>query len=101
MTISFVVQDINYNEMMDFIKLGEDLSKVGRNSRVSVMFNQLRNWGHITVEEFKARQVFDKDHPEYPRFLKILKEVDKIHKITHLHDEWPKVNHNFNVEVVS
>lgn len=67
-TLSFVVQQNNYHEMADFVSLAQDFG-------FAVYFSQLVNWGTFSREEFRRRAVHLPDHPEYPKFCTMLREV--------------------------
>jgi len=65
--ISFVVQQNNWKEMKDFVKLGR---KYGFN----IMFSKLVDWGTWTKEELESRQVHLPNHPEHKEFVKYIKD---------------------------
>jgi MoaA/NifB/PqqE/SkfB family radical SAM enzyme len=67
-TLSFVVQQNNYHEMPDFVSLAQGFG-------FAVYFSQLVNWGTFRREEFRRRAVHLPDHPEYPGFCNLLREV--------------------------
>ncbi len=67
-TLSFVVQQNNYQEMADFATLA-------RGFGFGVYFSQLVNWGTFRREEFRRRAVHLRDHPENPQFCALLGEV--------------------------
>ncbi len=65
--ISMVVQENNFREMPDFVRLG-------RRFRFDhVYFGQLLNWGTFSNSEFKERAVHIPGHPEHKAFLAVLK----------------------------
>jgi MoaA/NifB/PqqE/SkfB family radical SAM enzyme len=66
-SINFVVQDHNYGEMPDFVKLGVALEVD------SIAFQKIYNAGTFTAEEFNKRTVFAPSHPEYKEFLAVLR----------------------------
>jgi MoaA/NifB/PqqE/SkfB family radical SAM enzyme len=66
--ISMVVQDNNFLEMVDFIKLGE------RFAFDCVYFSLLSNWGTFSDEEFENRAVHLSTHPRHQEFLNALKD---------------------------
>lgn len=57
--ISMVVQENNFAEMADFVRLGR------RFRADAIYFSQLVNWGTFTDEEFKARAVHRPEHPRH------------------------------------
>jgi hypothetical protein len=61
--LSMVVQQNNFHEMADFVRLAQRL-KVD-----TVYFSQLVNWGTFTESEFNARAVHLPDHPDYPKLI--------------------------------
>ncbi len=67
-TLSFVVQQNNYREMVDFVSLAQGLG-------FAVYFSQLVNWGTFSKQEFRRRAVHLPDHPEYSGFCNLLREV--------------------------
>ena len=65
--ISMVVQENNFREMPDFVRLG-------RRFRFDhVYFGQLLNWGTFSDAAFKERAVHIPGHPEHKAFLAVLK----------------------------
>lgn len=67
-----LVQDTNYMEMESFVKLIDDIPHVNHKS---VDFFKLHNWGTFKTEEYKTKNISDKDHPDYDKFLI---ELDKV-----------------------
>jgi len=63
---SFVVQAQNYEEMPEFVELGEEFGAD------IVVFNMIRNWGTFTSAEFECEFVGSSLHPAYKSFLRIL-----------------------------
>lgn len=100
MIISFVVQESNYREMIQFIELGRYLASFGKNVPVKVMFYQIRSWGQFTESGYLTKQVQNPEHPEHKNFLSVLKEVDELRKL-HVKDH-PRfsIEHNFPPELV-
>jgi molybdenum cofactor biosynthesis enzyme MoaA len=66
--ISFVVQDNNFLEMPDFVRLG---MKYGFDS---VYFGQLLDWGTFTEDEFKRRAVHFPGHPRHADLIRVLSD---------------------------
>tara|TARA_Y100000310_G_C20341744_1_gene650135 strand:- start:2 stop:616 length:615 start_codon:yes stop_codon:yes gene_type:complete len=64
--IDYVVQENNYREMAEIIRIGKDL-KVDK-----VYFSVVVNWGTWTSSEFEKKAVYDKGHSEYPSFMCML-----------------------------
>lgn len=61
--IDFVVQDHNFKEMADFVKLGK---KIGVDK---VYFQRISNWGTFNEIEFKKRDICSEEHPYHQDFL--------------------------------
>jgi Iron-sulfur cluster-binding domain len=64
--INMVVQENNFAEMPDFVRLGR------RFGVDTVHFHQLVNWGTFSDEEFRDRAVHLPDHPRHHEFLDLL-----------------------------
>ncbi|CUJ93236.1 hypothetical protein RUE5091_01311 [Ruegeria denitrificans] len=64
----FVVQASNFREMLAFVDLAQEMNANG------VYFLRLRNWGHVTPQEFKTQDVCSSDHPEHSDLLAILSD---------------------------
>jgi len=67
-TLSFVVQQNNFREMMDFVNLAHRFG-------FTVYFSQLVNWGTYRREEFRQRAVHLPEHPDHSVFRGLLQEV--------------------------
>ena len=67
MRISFCVQQNNWREMKDFVKLG---TKYG----FKLSFGKLIDWGPWPEEELHQRQVHRTDHPEHKEFIRFLRD---------------------------
>ncbi len=93
--ISFVVQETNYHEMLQFIKLGEYLSSFGKKTPVKVMFYQIRSWGQFTKEGYQTKQVQNVEHPLHENFLKVLKGVEEKRIENFRNNRLPMIEHNF------
>tara|TARA_Y100000034_G_scaffold43496_3_gene53068 strand:+ start:2442 stop:3542 length:1101 start_codon:yes stop_codon:yes gene_type:complete len=65
MRISFVVQQNNWREMKDFVRLGMKYD-------FNVSFGKLVDWGTWSQDELHSRQVHRPDHPEHGQFIKFL-----------------------------
>ena len=66
--LAFVVQEKNYEEMVDVIKIGKhyhvDL----------ILFNLLNDWLSWDLEEYEKNAVWKSYHPKYYNFLEVLKD---------------------------
>ena len=81
--ISMVVQNNNYMEMEDFYNMVR--SMLG--DKPQVFFRRITNWNTFTYEEFKQKEVFNEDHPEFNLFLLQLSKIDKKYNCIHnFHD---------------
>ncbi len=76
--LDFVVQDHNFQEMIDFIELGKKF-KVDQ-----VYFQRIINWGTFSKEEFEKRNIFDNQHPKHQLFLEIVNHSAFEQKIVNL-----------------
>lgn len=65
--MDFVVQQKNYKEMVDFIRLGKKFSHID-----SIGFALITNWGTYPPKEFNYHAIWKKDHPKLNDFLTIL-----------------------------
>jgi len=66
-SINFVVQDHNYHEMPDFVALGLQLGVD------FIAFQKIYNAGTFSPEEFSQRTVFEPTHPDFDKFIDILR----------------------------
>lgn len=67
--MNFVIQQKNYREMADFVKLGQKYGNVD-----TVGFTLITNWGTYSPKEFSHHAIWRKDHPEFNDFLNVLKD---------------------------
>lgn len=65
--ISMVVQENNFREMPDFVRLGKRFN-------FGVYFSKLVDWGTYPQEEFYRRTVHISTHPKYSELVKLLKD---------------------------
>tara|TARA_Y100000780_G_scaffold159130_1_gene144280 strand:- start:174469 stop:175596 length:1128 start_codon:yes stop_codon:yes gene_type:complete len=63
--LDFVVQDNNFHEMPQFVKLGKELGVD------QVYFQRISNWGTYSREEFKRKDMAHPQHAQYKRFLEV------------------------------
>ena len=81
--VSFVVQDTNYKQMIDFYLMMMEKF----NNKIDVFFNKITNWGTYSKGEFLIKQIWDENHPEFDLFLSELNKINKKHNCTHnMHD---------------
>lgn len=69
LSLNFIIQRDNFNEIEDFCKFGES---VGADA---IWFQQITNWGTYSEEEFKLVNVFDKENKNYEQAMENLKSV--------------------------
>jgi hypothetical protein len=79
-TFSFVVQDTNYKEMYDFYNLIAGLPQV---TDYEILFTKILNWGTFTDGEFKLKQIWSEDHPEFNLFLDELSKINIKYRSSH------------------
>ena len=81
--VSFVVQDNNYFEMLEFYNLMSDIF----NNDVFFFYNKISNWGTFTDEEYSIKQIWNENHPEFDKFLIELKKITELERCQHnMHD---------------
>jgi hypothetical protein len=68
---SFVVQQTNYMEMVDFLNIMQSIF----GNRVKVFFGKITNWGTFSDDTFKLLQIWSTEHPEHQLFLEEFKKV--------------------------
>jgi len=79
--MTFVVQNNNYMEMVDFVKMSDYFQKLnGMNTAVS--FQHINNWGTFSNADFMIKSIANEKHPEHSLF-KI--ESDKIKRMRELY----------------
>lgn len=78
--LHYVVQQNNYHEMPDFVRLGLAVHCDG------VLFKQVQNWGSWSPEEYAARAIQHPAHPEHLEFLEALQDPMLQHPIVRMHD---------------
>ena len=66
LTIGMVIQEINFEEMIDFIRLGK------RCNCTRIDFKPLRNWATFTEPEFLNHCISLPSHPRHSEYLEIL-----------------------------
>jgi organic radical activating enzyme len=82
LTLSFVVQDTNYEEMEMFYKMTEDIFD-DTPINWMVFFNRIVNWGTFSEGVFKLKDVGNPEHPNYNDMVKIYKNLPVTNKIRH------------------
>lgn len=64
--MDFVVQDLNYREMPEFVDLG------ARFGADEVFFQKIVSWDTYTEEEMKQRMIYEPSHPDFDDFLRVV-----------------------------
>lgn len=67
LNLCFVINSINYKEMEDFLKFAISLD-------ANVYFWEYRKWGTNIDKQYKKLAVFEYSHPEYNKFVKMIKK---------------------------
>ena len=65
--LDFVVQQKNYKEMPEFVRIGKKF-KVDQ-----CYFSLVSDWGTWSVEEYNHHAIWKTDHPEFENFLKVMR----------------------------
>jgi len=66
--LTFVVQNNNYMEMCDFIKMADELQKMN-DMKTAVSFQHINNWGTFSNADFAIKNINNVNHPEHNMFL--------------------------------
>jgi uncharacterized Fe-S cluster-containing radical SAM superfamily enzyme len=69
LNFNFVVQNDNYIEMIDFVKLARRY-----HSKIIVFFTLMQNWGTFSESEYQKQMIWDEGHVNYLHFLRTLKD---------------------------
>jgi molybdenum cofactor biosynthesis enzyme MoaA len=77
-TISMVVQNNNFREMPNFVRLGQ------RFGFDVVSFGRLVNWGTFSEEEFTTRAIHRPSHPNHQEFRQVLENEVLYEPISYL-----------------
>ncbi len=76
--LDFVVQRANYREMPEYIAIGQSIGAD------QVGFSMLLNWNTWSDTEFEAQCVWKRNHPEFDRFMAVLRSPVFEHPIVDL-----------------
>jgi wyosine [tRNA(Phe)-imidazoG37] synthetase (radical SAM superfamily) len=77
--VSFVVQDSNYFQMLEFYTIMMEIFK----NKTNVYFNKITNWGTYSDSEFLLKQIWNPHHPEFNLFIKELDKINKKYRCIH------------------
>jgi len=69
--LDFVVQDNNYKQMPDFVKLAKSIDGVS-----GVYFSKITNWGTFMESDFDRKAIWKKSHKDHEHFLSILRSEE-------------------------
>jgi radical SAM protein with 4Fe4S-binding SPASM domain len=72
--INFLIQEDNYQEIEDFVKMGL------RFGVDCVVFQRISNWGAMSLEEFAQKNICDENNPKFKEVKKTLKYIFKKYK---------------------
>jgi MoaA/NifB/PqqE/SkfB family radical SAM enzyme len=81
-TFSFVTQDTNYKEMLDFCNIFRIFNEL-KDKNYTVFFNHITNWGTFTEEQYKAKDISNPEHKEHNEFLMELRKIDRLPNVLH------------------
>jgi len=79
-TLSFVVQDYNVNEIVQFKNL---IRSIFEGTKFTIMYRSIQDWKHQSKEWYKQRNVADPNHPLHGTLLKQLTELGNANFIQH------------------
>lgn len=65
--LTFVVQNNNYLEMLDFVKIADYFQKLN-GMKTAVSFQHINNWGTFSEGDFMIKNIANPNHPEYQMF---------------------------------
>lgn len=77
---SFVVQQANYKEMEDFVKMSKEIFK-SRGKRLHIQFYKIVDWGLDNLDELRPKQIWKEDHPEYQDYIKEVAKIEKYENV--------------------
>jgi hypothetical protein len=79
--MTFVVQNNNYMEMVDFVKMADYFQKLN-GMKTAVSFQHINNWGTFSNADFMIKSVANEKHPEHTLFQL---QVDKVKSMRELY----------------
>ena len=79
---SFVTQDNNFREMLDFTEFIYSFKGL-ENRHYNIFFNHITNWGTYSEEQYKNKDVSQPDHKDYPEFVSMVKRINGLKGVTH------------------
>jgi organic radical activating enzyme len=91
LSFSFVVQDYNFHEMVDFHDMIMSIFNKRANEgvdRLLISYYRLLDWGHLPNQKYKDMAIVEKNHPKYGELKEEVKKLDKL--------ESPFIVHNLS-----
>jgi MoaA/NifB/PqqE/SkfB family radical SAM enzyme len=82
--LSFVIQNENYREIVDFYRLVNSI--FGENKNVYVSYYKILNWGVLSKHKFKVAAVWEPSHPNYQDLVNYVRELSSIDDNRILHN---------------
>lgn len=79
-TLSFVVQDHNVSEIVEFKNL---ISKIFNGTNFTIMYRSIQDWNHQTLDWFNDRNVANPKHPLHKVLISQLTELGNENFIQH------------------
>lgn len=79
---SFVVQDTNYKEMVDFVDLIKNMEWTN-DKDYNIFFNHITNWGTYNGTEYIQKDVSNPDNPHHLDFINELEKINNVQKVSH------------------
>ena len=79
-TLSFVVQDYNVHEIVEFKNV---IRSIFEGTRFTIMYRSIQNWGHQSEEWYNERNVANPDHPLHETLLQQLTKLGNANFIQH------------------
>ena len=96
----YVVQKVNYNEMIPFIDLIYNIfgtkkdPEVGRYADININFQKVWPWPSIRKEDYEGMCVWKKEHPDYESFFEVIQQVENYAK--KMRDKGRGIYHNLH-----
>lgn len=91
-SFSFVVQDSNYLEMLEFYNMVESHMSERKDATWGCFYAALVNWDTFTHAEFDIKDICNPKHPEHN---KLLVELDKVNKLQNFNSN---LNHLYKIK---
>lgn len=82
--LSFVVQDTNYMEMVEFANKMNEIFK----NKCIIYFGKITNWGTYTDGQFMIKKIWEQSHPEFSLFVDEINKANLIKGVYHNMNEF-------------